>query len=107
MIYILVDLYLFFILYVASMGMIRAHKDGKLNGFLWTLCLPFVAFSVLYNAAHNATLFALIFAELPKQWTVSERLKRHIKDPCYRGKISRWLCANLLNPFDPTGNHCD
>jgi hypothetical protein len=41
----LADLYLFFIMYVASMAMIRAHSEKKLNGLLWVLCLPFVALS--------------------------------------------------------------
>lgn len=107
MIYILVDLYLFFILYVASMGMIRAHNEGKLNWFLWALCLPFVTVSVIVNIIHNVTIVSLLFWELPKEWTVSTRMKRHYNSNDYRGKISRWLCATLLNPFDHTGDHCD
>lgn len=105
--YILADLYLFFILYVASMGMIRAHKDNKLNLALWILCLPFVALSWLFDVVNNLIIFSLIYLELPHELTVTDRLKRHVKEQTFRGKISRWIAETLLNPFDYDGNHVD
>lgn len=104
---ILADLYLFFILYVACMGMIRAHDEGKLNWLLWALCVPFVAMSWIIDVTHNVTLFSLIFGEWPRELTVTERLKRHVNEHTYRGKIARWMADNLLNPFDSTGDHLD
>lgn len=105
--FILADLYLFFIMYVASMGMIRAHKEGKLNPVLWGLCTPFVAISLVIDVIHNLTLFIFIFGELPSELTVTERLKRHYKKPTVRGKIATWLGDTLLNPFDYSGDHLD
>ena len=105
--YILADLYLFFILYVASMGMIRAHKDGKLNWLLWGLCLPFVTISWIVDVVHNLTLFTLIFRELPKELTVTSRLKRHAKAHTFNGKLARWIAETILNPFDYDGDHLD
>ena len=105
--YLFLDLYLFFILYVASMAMIRAHAENKLNGVLWVLCLPFVAFSLVYDVIHNLTLFTLLFAELPRELTVTDRLKRHATQHTMRGKVARWLDSILLAPFDHTGSHID
>lgn len=103
----LADLYLFFIMYVASMGMIRAHDEQKLNGVLWVLCLPFVVISLLLDLINNLTVFSLIFAELPKEWLVTDRLKRHAKENTFRGKLARWIANTILNSFDPSGNHID
>lgn len=105
--YILAELYLFFILYIASMGMVRAHKEQKLNAFLWGLCLPFVIFSLIVDFLNNVFVFTFIFAELPRELTVTERLKRHAKQHTSRGKLARWLGETLLNAFDPTGDHLD
>jgi hypothetical protein len=104
---ILADLYLFFIMYVASMGMIRAHKEGKLNPVLWGLCMPFVAISLVIDVIHNLTLFIFIFGELPSELTVTERLKRHYKQDTKRGKVARGIANTILNPFDYSGNHVD
>jgi hypothetical protein len=103
----IVDIYLFFIIYVASMNMIRAHKENKLNGYLWALCLPFVGFAWLYDLLHNMIHASLIFIELPKQLLVTDRIKQHINDSDYRGELSRFLCEKILSPFDYSGNHCD
>lgn len=103
----LADLYLFFIMYVASMGMVRAHKEQKLNAFLWALCLPFVTISLVIDIINNMTVFTLLFAEAPKELLVTDRLKRHAKQRTFRGKLALWFGDVLLNPFDHTGNHLD
>lgn len=103
----LADLYLFFIMYVASMAMIRAHAEQKLNGVLWALCLPFVVVAWVYDMLHNVTIFAVIFWEVPKEWTVTERLKRYVTLNTWRGSLARWTGLTILNPFDHTGNHLD
>ncbi len=104
---ILADLYLFFIMYVTSMGIIRAHAEKKLNLILWLLCLPYVISALIIDFINNITVFTVLFAELPKQWTVTARLKRHVNEQTLRGKLARWFGDTLLNPFDHTGDHLD
>ena len=107
-IYILIaNLYLFFIMYVASMAMIRAHAEKKLNGLLWVLCLPFVAISIVLDFINNLIVFTLLFAELPREWLVTARLKRHAKQQTFRGKLARYIGNVILDPFDHTGAHLD
>lgn len=105
--FILIDLYLFFFVYVASMNVIRAHAEKRLNGILWVLCTPIVLLGYIYDIIHNLSLFTLIFFEFPRQLTVTQRLKRHIKEQTLRGKLARFVCDKILSPFDFTGNHCD
>ena len=104
---ILADLLLFFYMYVASMGMVRAHKEQKLNAFLWVLCVPFIVLSLIVDLLNNVFVFTFVFFELPHELTVTERLKRHAKEHTFRGKLARWLGTTLLNAFDHTGNHID
>ena len=104
---VLIYLYMFFIMYVASMNMIRAHDDKKLNGLLWVLCVPFVAVSLVIDLIANLTLFTLLYWELPRELLVTSRLKRHVRDDNWRGKLTRWIAVKILNPFDYTGDHLD
>lgn len=104
---VLFELYMFLLTYVACMNIIRVHKIGQLNGLLWVLCLPFVLYGLILDVLHNVTLFNLIFWDIPRDATVTARLKRHRDDPGFRGKIARFMCEKMLSPFDHTGNHCD
>jgi hypothetical protein len=52
-------------------------------------------------------VFTVLFCELPKELTVTERLKRHVTQQTFRGKLARWIAGTLLNSFDHTGNHVD
>lgn len=105
--WVLLDLYVFFLVYVTCMNIIRAHDEGKLNGLLWVLSLPLVIVGLLIDFLHQVTLFNLIFWDWPRDLTVTARLKRHIRDTTFRGHIARFLCVYVLSPFDHTGNHCD
>lgn len=105
--YLLLDIWLFFLLYIASMGAIEAYKMKRLNSVLWVLCLPIVIIGYVLDVIHNLTVFTMLYFEFPKELTVTERLKRHAKDKTFRGKLSIWIAETLLNPFDHTGNHID
>lgn len=105
--FVLLDLVLFLYAYIASMGMIRAYAEKKLNGVLWALCLPGIAIAWVVDVLHNLTLFSLFFWEIPKEFTVTARMKRHVTQKSWRGNLSRWAGLTLLNPFDHTGDHLD
>jgi len=63
---------------------------------------------------YNVVLATLLFCELPQEWLFTGRLQRYLRDPnagqawwmYSRKTVARWLCDNLLDPFDPSGNHC-
>ena len=105
--YIQLSLLAFYTLYLAIMSLYRGHRAGTLPLASKVLGYPILAIGLIVDVIMNVTLFSLIFAELPREWLVTTRLKRHIKHTGYRGWLSRYICHNLLSPFDPTGDHCD
>lgn len=55
----------------------------------------------LLNVIHGS----LILFDIPRETTLTARLKRHKFDDGWRGDITRWLAGHLLDPFDPDGRH--
>ena len=60
------------------------------------------------DVAFNLTIGSLLFLELPnikgKSYTFSSRCSDHYTDPGWRGRLSRWVCNDWLNPIAP--GHC-
>jgi hypothetical protein len=63
-----------------------------------------VPFMVL-NALFNATCGTIIFAELPREWFFTDRLKRHKRSPrdAERYAVAHLICKEM-NKADP--GHC-
>jgi hypothetical protein len=103
-------LYLFWGLFVLSMGLYKAYLDKKLSKVTTILSLPYIALMMILDVVANYTIFLVIFMEFAalKDYLVPYRLRSILinKEPDYRLTIARFLCEKLLNPFDPTGNHC-
>jgi hypothetical protein len=105
--YIYLSLLGFYTLYLAIMSLYRGYLDNTLPVASKVLGYPILAIGLAVDVVMNITLFSIIFAEIPKQWLVTTRLKKHIKKSGYRGWLARFICHNLLSPFDPTNDHCD
>ena len=71
------------------------------------LAAPWVVIGYALDVLVNVTVASLIFWEPPWELLVTTRLQRHI-DARYgwRHRRAQWICDHLLDPFDPTGNHC-
>ncbi len=52
----------------------------------------------------NWTVVTLLFFDLPRERTITDRLHRYQATPGRRAQLSRWVCQYLLNPFD--ADHC-
>ncbi len=105
--YILVSLMAFYTLYLAIMSLYRGYLNKTLPLASKVLGYPILAVGLFVDVVMNATLFWLIFFEPPREWLVTDRLKKHIKKSGYRGWLAKFICDQLLSPFDPTGAHCD
>lgn len=93
--------------YVMVMGLYRAHLDNRLTPVTKVLAYPWVFAGLVIDVAVNLTVANIVFLELPSELLVTDRLKRLIKtDDGWRAKNANWICNNLLDIFDPTGNHC-
>lgn len=100
-------LWAFWAIYIMVMGIYRAHLSRRLAGINLVLGMPIVVLGYVMDAISNIAIATLLFADLPREWLVTTRLQRYIvDDDGWRRHIALYICDNLLDPFDPTGNHC-
>lgn len=105
--YALATLYALWCAYVLVMGLYRAELAGRLVGLNRLLAWPVLACAVALDAAVNLALATLVFADRPREWLLTARLQRYKAGPAgWRRRVADWLCEHLLDPFDPTGDHC-
>ena len=104
----IIFLWLFWALYVLVMGLYRAHLMKNLTKLTYVLGAPWLILGLAFDFIANIFIATIIFLDLPREYLVTARLKRYIKDDPeeWRGKFSNWICNNLLDVFDPSGNHC-
>ena len=103
----LLYLWLFYALYVFTMSVYRAKLAGRLCGLSLVLLYPIVIIAALMDVVCNLTLATLVFLEPPQELLVTTRLKRyHASEDGWRTDLAAYVCENLLDPFDPTGEHC-
>ena len=102
--------WLFWALYVLVMGVYRAHLAKRLSVSAYTFGVPWVAIGYGVDILANLTFASVVFLDPPREWLVTDRFKRYIKDPAeygaWRYHIALWVCTHLLDVFDPTGDHC-
>jgi hypothetical protein len=67
-----------------------------------------VALGYALDFLANVFVATLVFVELPREALVTTRLKRHVNTPtsAWRTAIATWVCDEMLDVFDPSGNHC-
>lgn len=106
--YLLVGLWVFWCGYVFTMGLYRAKLSGRLKGLSLAMASPFVAVAFVLDFIAQMTVFSVAFAELPRELLVTGRMRRLMAGPDgWRRRLADYLCKHLLDPFDPTGAHCD
>lgn len=105
MIYILWCLW---ILYVAMMNIDRARNIDQLPWQAKIMVYPTVALFDIVELIANVIVCTPIFFDLPREVTVSDRLRRYAADPTSAGKYRMTLVnfvRPMLDPFDPDGPH--
>ena len=93
------------VLYLAIMRIKIVKDDVGLTKPAYYFTLPLLVIGYALDFLLNL-VSTLVFLELPKDWLFSGRVSRHVAEEGWRGKLSRWVCRNLLDPFDPSGCHC-
>jgi len=109
LLHVLVFLWVFWGLYVLVMGVYRAHLSGRLSRAAYAFGLPWVVIGYLVDVVANIFVATLLFLELPRELLVTDRLQRYIKTEgtsAWRRSIAVWVCDDLLDIFDPSGDHC-
>lgn len=100
-------MYLTWFFYLAVENLIRAKNAGSLKWQAAIFAYPMAFVGIIFDALLNATIGTVFFVEVPRQWLFTARLELHCADTVtWRGGLARWICANLLDPFDANGVHC-
>lgn len=103
--YSMAALYILWPFYLAVMSLKRARDEGKLTKVAYVLGAPILYVGWTLDVLVNWFVITIILLELPRETTVTARLKRHAKYYTWRGRIARWFALHLLDPYDPSGKH--
>lgn len=112
--------YLLWIHFLAVMNLMEARTAGTLSTWAYRLAMPILLVGLAEDVLAQFTIASLLFVELPKEDTVSGRVKRWVEGPKFVGypsgppssgldgwrySVALWLRVNLLKPFDRSGGH--
>jgi len=97
--------YILWVFYLAVMNLKRVKDAGLLSPLALTLGYPVLMLGWLLDCIINILVLTPLLFELPKELTVTARLKRHNNTSTgWRKAVAVWF-EPLLDPFDPSGNH--
>jgi hypothetical protein len=106
--------------FLAVMNLLEARRAGTLTKTAERLGMPVALVGYIADVLAQFTVAVIFFVELPKEITVSARVKRWVEGPPLLGYLSGpptkglngwryslalWLRVNLLKPFDRSGGH--
>lgn len=91
------------VLYLAVMSF-SAHRH-EMGLVVKAHALVLLAIAYPLDLVLNVVIGSVVFLAIPREFTLTSRLKRHQKEGGWRGIMAAWICKNLLNPFSPNG-HC-
>jgi hypothetical protein len=112
--------YVLWIFFLAAMNLMQARDEGSLPTWAHRLGLPIVFVGLVIDVFVQLTLACVVFLELPRELTVSGRVKRWVEGPKFIGypsgpptngirwwrySVALWMRENLLKPFDRSGGH--
>lgn len=97
--------YQLWVFYPAVMNLKRVRDSTGLPKGAYILGYPILLIGLVLDAVINIVFMTIIMLELPRELTVTSRLKRHNKAGGWCGKIAKTFFEPILDPFDPSGNH--
>jgi uncharacterized membrane protein YhaH (DUF805 family) len=97
--------YALWIFYLAVMNLKRVRDAGKLGTVAKVFGYPVLLVGYVLDVLVNVTLMTVLFLEIPRETTVTARLKRHNRTGSgWRQRLAAWF-EPLIDPYDPSGNH--
>ena len=97
--------YALYVFYAAVMNIKRVRDAGKLTWVGKVLGYPTLVIGLVLDLFVNLTLMTIVLLELPRELTVTSRLKRHHKESTgWRLAVVKFF-EPVLDPLDPSGDH--
>ena len=93
------------IFYAAVMNIKRVRDMGKLTTMGKVLAYPTLVIGLVLDLLVNWLVMTVILVEIPRELTVTSRLKRHHKESTgWRLSVVKFF-EPVLDPLDPSGDH--
>lgn len=97
--------YALFVFYAAVMNIKRVRDMGRLSWFGKVLGYPTLLIGLVLDLLVNMLLMTPLLLELPRELTVTGRLKRHHRESTgWRLAVVKFF-EPVLDPLDPSGDH--
>jgi hypothetical protein len=97
--------YALWVFYLAVMSLKHARDRGMLTRTTLALGYPVLVIGLILDFCVNVFVMTPLFLELPREATVTARLKRHNRTGTgWRQRLAAWF-EPILDPFDPSGDH--
>ena len=98
-------LWALWVFFLAVMTLKRAKDADLLTATAKAFGYPVLFAGLLLDFLCNVLVLTVLLAELPREGTVTSRLKRHnLHSTGWRKSVAAWA-EPLLDPFDPSGDH--
>ena len=106
----MITLYAFYVGFALSISVYRQWLKGALNIYNKIVFAPILIAFFLLDVGMNYTALSLLFGFPPiGAFTISARLEIYHKTSnasAFQKAFATFVCEKLLNPIDPTGDHC-
>jgi hypothetical protein len=97
--------YALYVWYAAVMNIKRVRDMGKLTTLGKVFGYPTLVIGLVLDLLVNWFVMTIILLEVPRELTVTSRLKRHHKASTgYRLAVVKFF-EPVLDPLDPSGDH--
>lgn len=94
------------VLFLATMNLKQSKDAGQLKGFALWAGYTVLAVGLLVDLIVQVIVATILWLELPRELTVSERVARLCRDGHgWRLSLALWFRRTLLAPFDRSGGH--
>lgn len=93
-----------FVFYAAVMNIKRVRDMGKLTKLGMAFGYPTLFIGLVLDLLVNTFVMTVILLELPREMTVTSRLKRHQASTGWRLAVVKFF-EPVLDPLDPSGDH--
>lgn len=93
--------------YLAIMSLLRANQANTLHGGARSLGKVVLVVGLLLDAALNWIFLSIATLHVSRHALVTQHLGLLISRTDWRGRMARSLCSVWLDPFDPSGKHCN
>ena len=93
-----------YVFYAATMNIKRVRNMGKLTKLGMVFGYPTLVIGLVLDLLVNVFVMTFILLELPREFTVTSRLKRHQNSTGWRLAVVKFF-EPVLDPLDPSGDH--